>query len=280
MARSRKQSPSDHGHLPKKSLGQNFLTDNRVAARIVAALELDKEGTVLEIGPGRGALTDLLAAKAGRVVAVEIDRELAPLLEEKYGDLPSVRIVQADFLETAPEDLIAESGVKVAANLPYYISTAILRRLFDNRQLFDAIVVMLQKEVAERLVAPPGTSERGYLTVFIEHGFTVEKLFDVPPGAFRPVPKVESAVIRLKPRELSAPRYEELFRHIVSSAFLQKRKTLANNLKSAGGEISQMVDSCGGAAVLLESCGISPRARAEELSKDDWDRLVKELANL
>ena len=279
MAGSPKKHSSVSRPYAKRSLGQNFLVDETYALRIVAALELSGLETVLEIGPGRGALTGLLAGKAGRVVGIEIDRDLVPVLKEQFSDKPSVEIVEGDILESDPSGFVGADHAKVVANLPYYISTAILRRLYDFRYLFSCIVVMLQKEVAERIVAPPGSSARGYLTVFTEHGFRCEKLFDVPPGAFRPVPKVESAVVRLYPLDDHSSKFdEEVFAELVSKGFGQKRKTLANNLKNVDAALKNRIESLGGSAKVLESAGITPNSRAEELSKEQWEDLARRLA--
>lgn len=258
----------------RKSLGQNFLVDGGYASKIVSALALTVGDDVIEIGPGRGALTGRLIQTGARVTAVEIDTELAALLEEEFGDEPRFRLVTGDFLEIDLKDLVAEPPAKVAANLPYYISTPILRRLFEQRSLFTALVVMLQKEVAERIIAQPGDSSRGFLTVLIERGFTAEKLFDVPAGAFRPVPKVESAVVRLVSRDGEiGPGTDSQFEDLASAAFRQKRKTLKNNLDAAGGELRRNIESLGGSEPVLQKAGIDPRTRAEALSKKDWESL-------
>ncbi len=266
----------------KKSLGQNFLADPSYSQKIVSALGILGEDTVLEIGPGRGALTGLLAERAGRVVAVEIDRDLVSVLRDQFRDLPSVEIIEADFLDILPTEVLGDQvvpgSIKVAANLPYYISTAILRKLFDHRHLFSRIVVMLQKEVALRLAAQPGTSDRGFLTVLVEHGFDSEVLFDVPAGAFRPVPKVESAVVSLTPKSSQPAGFDELLVELASAGFRQKRKTLRNNLRSATGRTARLIESAGGAEALIGACGIEPNARAEDLSCDQWRALAREVS--
>jgi 16S rRNA (adenine1518-N6/adenine1519-N6)-dimethyltransferase len=219
----------------KKSLGQNFLVDESYVKRIVAALGPQADETVVEIGPGRGALTGQLVAAAGRVVAVEFDRELAALLRGRFAASDNFRLVEADALEV---DYCAEiapaATARVAANLPYNVSTAILQRLIAQRRCLTEFVLMLQREVVERMTAAPGSTERGYLSVLVEAHCEAEALFDVPPGAFRPVPKVWSTVARLRIRERAAcfETDEELLWQIVGAGFAQRRKTLFNNLRA------------------------------------------------
>ncbi|HEX8189669.1 MAG TPA: 16S rRNA (adenine(1518)-N(6)/adenine(1519)-N(6))-dimethyltransferase RsmA, partial [Pyrinomonadaceae bacterium] len=234
--------------------------------------------TVLEIGPGRGALTALLLEGGARVVAVELDRELAPLLRERFAGREDFKLVEADALGVdfcaAAEP--AESA-RVVANLPYNISTAILQRLIEQRACVPEMVLMLQREVVERITAPPGSAERGYLTVLVEAFCRPEALFDVPPGAFRPVPKVWSTVARLRARPGAAEVFDErLFLRLVGAGFAQKRKTILNNLRSAPADLR--VGQAGGAAALLEDAGIDPRRRAEALTLDDWRGLADALA--
>lgn len=260
----------------KRSLGQNFLQDGTVISRIVSALDLSSDDVVFEIGPGRGALTDILAVSGAAILALELDRNLAPILSERFADNERVRIIEADVLETdfhsVLEDVLGAGPyichVKLVANLPYYISTAILQKLIRDRGLFSSLVLMFQKEVAERITAPPGSSERGFLTVLVESAFRVEKLFDVPPGAFRPVPKVWSSVVRLTPTENSAAD-QEFFRRMLSAAFAQKRKTIFNNLKAFS------VD----ANAVLSAAGIEPSRRAESLTLAEWMQLNETFAS-
>src|SRR5829696_6558585 len=218
----------------KKRLGQNFLVDESYARRIVGALSPRAGETVVEIGPGRGALTSLLLGTGARVVAVEFDRELAAVLRERFVGREDFKLIEADALDL---DFCAAvepaSSARVVANLPYNISTAILQRLAEQRRCVTEMVLMLQREVVERIAAPPGTHERGYLTVLVEAFCDTEALFDVPPDAFRPVPKVWSTVARLRVREGAAVADERLFLRLVSAGFAQKRKTILNNLRSA-----------------------------------------------
>lgn len=247
---------------PKKSLGQNFLRDESVISRIVEALDLKESDTVIEIGPGEGVLTKKLIETAANVVAVEIDRELVPVLRTQFRDNANFRVIEADVLEIEFAKLI-ESGdtgkIQLVGNLPYYISTAILQKLAAERSAFSKIVLMLQREVAERVTALPGNSARGFLTVIIEAGFSAIHLFDVPPTAFYPQPKVFSSVIALatKPRSVTD---EPQFKDLVGASFGQKRKTIFNNLKLTRSD----------AATVLAKANVDSNRRAETLTLDEW----------
>lgn len=260
----------------KRSLGQNFLVDQGYVSKIVGSLALSEADNVIEIGSGRGALTGKLIETGARVTAVEIDSELAHLLEKEFADEARFRLVAGDFLEIDLRGLVDDTPAKIAANLPYYISTPILRKLFEHRELFSVLVVMLQKEVAERITAQPGDSARGFLTVVVERGFSAEKLFDVPAGAFRPIPKVESAVVRLTVKgDIGGAASDAEFEELASAAFRQKRKTLKNNLEAAGGPLGDKISALGGPESVLKSAGIDASARAEALTKEDWILLAE-----
>lgn len=257
----------------KRSLGQNFLIDERIIGRIVDELHLMRDELVIEIGPGRGALTTELIDRGNRVAAVELDRNLVPLLTRKFAGHSEFSVIEGDALEVDFEMLIGPTygrPVKLIANLPYNISTAILQRLIGFRAQFSEMVLMLQLEVVERITAKPGDSERGFLTVLLEAYFESEKLFDVPRTAFEPVPKVTSAVVRLARRPTELVTDEARFRELVSAAFRQKRKTLLNNFKAD----PRFPDP----AEMLAKAGIDPRARAESLSIEDWRRLLGAIA--
>lgn len=255
----------------KKSLGQNFLGDPAVVDKIVKALVLSVTDTIIEIGPGRGALTERIVATGANLIAIELDRELVPLLRDKFAHTTNFTVVEADgteidfteLVQSNPQSASRNPQSKVVANLPYYISTAILQNLSEQRKCFSSLVLMFQREVVDRITAEPGNSERGFLTVLVESAFTVEKLFDVPPTAFRPQPKVWSSVVRLIPKENVIAQPEE-FRRLLSAAFAQKRKTILNNLKSY---MPNAKDA-------LEKAGIDPGRRAETLTLDEWNRLV------
>lgn len=262
----------------KKSLGQNFLVDENVLLKIVRAVDIKPDDAVLEIGPGKGALTTLLAQKARQVVAVELDRRLIALLQEKFGQAGNVEIVENDILRTDLHQLLAgrrPGKWKVAANLPYNISSQVLFKFMDNRDLFSELVLMLQKEVGDRLIAQPCSKEYGILSVFCRLHFDISREVVVKPGSFRPIPKVDSLVLKF--RALEAPRVdvgdELFFRSVVKGAFAQRRKTLWNCLKFAFPHINEnsLEDS-------LRDCGIDSRRRGETLSLDEFASLAKALA--
>lgn len=263
----------------KKSLGQNFLTDGNYIRKIVDALDLRKNELVIEIGPGRGALTEHLIEKAGKVIAVELDSDLIPVLNETFGRNENFQLIESDALKIDFSKLAKtedqNSKAKLVANLPYYISTAILQHLATYRENFSELVLMLQKEVVERITAEPGNSERGFLTVLIESFFESEKLFDVSPNAFRPAPKVWSAVVKLTPKENSFTDFEteKLFKETISACFAQKRKTISNNLKN------YLKDKNETDKVLTNS-EIEQNRRAETLSVEEWKRIVSEIKTI
>jgi 16S rRNA (adenine1518-N6/adenine1519-N6)-dimethyltransferase len=264
----------------KKRLGQNFLVDAGVAERIVSALAPRAEETVIEIGPGKGALTGRLIGRAGRVVAIEFDRELAPILRERFGALENFKLVEADALKVDFCEAVAPAReARVVANLPYNISTAILQKLISQRRCLKEMVLMLQREVVERITAKAGDAERGYLSVFVEAYCEMEKLFDVAPGSFRPVPKVWSTVVRLRVRERPAMEVgdEELLWRVVSAGFAQRRKTIYNNLRAAPEELRERIEAAGGAASVLESAHVESARRAETLALEEWVRLARAL---
>ena len=263
---------------PSKRLGQHFLTDRRVIQRIIEALEPRADETILEIGPGTGALTAELVERAGRVVAVEFDNKLEPVLRERFAGSSNFELVMSDALTTDFCAAIAPARIaRLAANLPYNISTAILQRLIVQRLCLDEMVVMLQREVVERVLAPAGTTDRGYISVLVEAYCETEKLFDVGPGAFRPPPKVWSSVMRLKfrPRILVEVKDEELLWAAVSAGFAQKRKTILNNLRHASGRLQDVLKRNGGASIVLCKAEVDLQRRAETLGVEEWGRITR-----
>jgi 16S rRNA (adenine1518-N6/adenine1519-N6)-dimethyltransferase len=266
-------SPDDpRPHRARKRFGQHFLEPAWVA-KVVAAFDPQPADTVLEIGPGRGALTRLLAPRVARLIAVEIDRDLAAALPAQMP--PHVRVVEGDALEVDFADLLAGETrpVRVAGNLPYNVATPILARLLDaaddGRLLRDALV-MLQSEVADRVVAAPGSRDYGPLAVRVALGAQAERLFTLPPGAFRPPPKVTSAVVRLRfhapPVEVGDPA---VFERVVRGVFAQRRKTLLNALRP-------VADSFGrNAADLIERAGLDPGIRPGELPLSAFSALAR-----
>ncbi len=243
----RRRSTQQPRRSRRPKLGQNFLTDRSSAERIVSALGDISSRTVLEIGPGRGALTDLLAARAGRLIAIELDRVLAAQLRMRYTARPNVEVLEGDILSmdlanvlsrrpgplSRVEPLPAERA-RVVGNIPYYITSDILLRLFSVHEAIETVVIMVQREVADRVAARPGSRDYGLLSATAQLYARVEKLFTLPPGAFTPSPKVHSTVVRLtmEPRfaQLAVPERE--FIDFLKLAFAQKRKTLLNNLKT------------------------------------------------
>ena len=265
-------------HRPKKALGQNFLVDRNVLDRIVEAVAIAPDDAVLEIGPGRGALTTLLAERATRVMAVELDRDLVPVLRKLFVGRPNVEIIPADILAVDLPALLSAHGAqqwKVAANLPYNISSQVLFRFLDHPRLFASLVLMFQREVGERLLASPATKEYGILSVFCRLHFDISRVLLVRPGAFYPVPKVDSIVLKFVP--LAAPRVEvgdeALFRRLVKASFGQRRKTLWNCLRGAGLAPSDEV-----LIEVLRSCAIDGARRGETLSLEEFAALARVLS--
>lgn len=253
----------------KKSFGQNFLTDYTYVRRIIDALNPGMDDIVVEIGPGRGALTERLVERAKNVIAIELDRDMIGLLRERFAGCLNLRLVEQDALRVDFIGLLDArrsdfKPAKLVANLPYYISTAVLQRLIEERTIFSEVILMFQREVVERITAPPGSSDRGFLTVLVEAHFVVTKLFDVPPTAFRPVPKVWSSVVRLQAKQ-SGVVDEDIFRSVAACAFSQKRKTLLNNLKRC----------LRAPSAVLDNAGVDGSRRAESLTADEWIRLVE-----
>ncbi|UHA75344.1 16S rRNA (adenine(1518)-N(6)/adenine(1519)-N(6))-dimethyltransferase RsmA [Paenibacillus sp. 481] len=265
-----------HGFAFKKSLGQNFLIDMNVMRNIVDAAELDTETGALEIGPGIGALTEQLARQAGRVTAVEIDRRLIPILGEVLEPYPNVQVVHGDVLKVDLQALFQEQftgveRVSVVANLPYYVTTPIMMKLLEEKLPLKNIVVMIQKEVAERMAARPGGKEYGSLSVAVQYYGEPELVCTVPNTVFIPQPNVESAVIRLRVRETPPVQVEDeqRFFEVVQASFAQRRKTLWNNLKA------RYASLCGTEALeqAISEADIEPSRRGETLSLEEFARL-------
>jgi len=277
---------SAHRPQTKPKLGQHFLDSEDAAARIVGALGDISQSTVLEIGPGRGILTSLLAKRARRLIAVELDRVLAAQLRLKFGMSRNVEVIEADVLSIDFESLfgpkpglgrpgieVKPEPVKVVGNLPYYITSDILLRLFEFSKYFESIVIMVQKEVADRIAAKPGGSDYGILSATAQLNARVENLFTLPPGSFAPPPKVHSSVLRLT----IDPQQEKLgvagdgFIDFLRLSFGQKRKTLWNNLKEKYEEA--------GLKRALAEAKVRPTARAETLSLEESAAVFRALRN-
>ena len=279
-----KELPSSTSGKQKPKLGQNFLVDPDAMQRIVEALGDISATTVVEIGPGDAALTELLARRAGRLIAVELDRVLAAQLRMRFTPMPNVEILEADILQvdlgtvlgSTPGPLrdLRPTGLfkaRVVGNLPYYITSDILLKLFSAAARIEMMVLMVQREVAERVVAAPGSRDYGLLSATAQMYGNVEMLFDLGPESFKPPPKVRSAVFRLAVH----PRFAELevdeagFLKFLKTLFAQKRKTISNNLKAA-------YDSRATASALANA-RIAPSMRAEAVSLEDMARLYREL---
>lgn len=269
-----------HGFSFKKSLGQNFLIDQNILYKIVEAAGLDKDKGALEIGPGIGALTEKLAQTAGAVTAVEIDQRLIPILKEVLEPYPNVRVHHGDVLKVDLQELFRThfdgvSKVSVVANLPYYVTTPILMKLLEEKLPLENIVVMIQKEVAVRMAASPGSKDYGSLSIAVQYYSEPKLVCTVPHTVFIPQPNVESAVIRLQVREKPPVEVDDEahFFEVVQASFAQRRKTIANNLKSRffPGEGRERLEH------LLQEAEIEPSRRGETLSIEEYARLSRVL---
>lgn len=248
----------------KKSLGQNFLISRRYVEKIVSSVDPKVGDLILEIGPGKGALTKHFVKSGAKVIAVEIDTDMISFLQREFADEKNLVLIHSDVLKVRFADFLTEKA-KLTGNLPYYISTAILQKIIRERDSIQEAVLMFQKEVADRLLAMPGDSNRGFLTVISEAFLEIEKLFEVPPSAFRPVPKVWSSVVKLKPKNVSLDT--EKFFDLVGKCFSRKRKTIFNNLKSSNLFETAKIEK------MLEENKIEKMRRAETLTLEEWKRL-------
>lgn len=280
--RRTKEIISRHGFSFKKSLGQNFLIDQNILYKIVEAAGLDEDKGALEIGPGIGALTEKLAQTAGTVTAVEIDQRLIPILREVLEPYENVKVHHGDVLKVDLQELFRQdfagvSKVSVVANLPYYVTTPILMKLLEEKLPLENIVVMIQKEVAERMAAAPGSKDYGSLSIAVQYYSEPKLVCIVPHTVFIPQPNVASAVIRLAVREQPPVSVEDesFFFEVVQASFAQRRKTIANNLKSRffPGEGRERLEQ------LLQEAGIEPSRRGETLSIEEYARLSNILYN-
>ncbi|MFO7577616.1 MAG: 16S rRNA (adenine(1518)-N(6)/adenine(1519)-N(6))-dimethyltransferase RsmA [Pelovirga sp.] len=252
----------------KKRFGQHFLHDRGVIEKIIAAARLTPEQRVLEIGPGLGVLTDQLLERVAEVVVMEIDRDLIAGLEQRRN--PKLVIHQGDALQNDWVSLLCQPPYTLVANLPYNISSQVLFRLLDHRQLFSRLVLMFQREVAERLIASPGSKDYGILSVLCQLWFDMDKVTLVKPGAFNPPPRVDSMVLSFVP--LATPRVDPvdhvLFTRLVKGSFTQRRKTLRNSLLASGFS-GPDIDHC------LHAAGIDPGCRGETLGLDQFAALTR-----
>ncbi len=269
-----KEVLSRHGFHFSKSLGQNFLTAQWVPERIAAECGVDKNSCALEVGPGMGCLTNELSKQAEKVVAIELDRALFPVLEETLADCSNVEVVHGDVLKTdlsaICKEKFGDKKVFACANLPYYITTPAISALLDSK-MFSGITVMVQKEVAKRICAKAGSSDYSAFSIYVQYCADAKILFDVPAGCFVPQPKVDSAVIRLNPLEQPsvAVKNEKLFFAIVRAAFNQRRKTLVNAISPAFGGRLDKADILS----LMKTCNLDERIRGEKLTLEEYAKL-------
>lgn len=270
--------------ITKKRYGQNFLTSADIPKKIAENCGVDEDSAVLEIGPGKGILTLELAKRAKKVCAVEIDKDLEPILSEKLFGTDNVTVVFNDFLEIELDSFVKEHfgdlPLYVCANLPYYITTPILMKLLESGVQFKAITIMVQKEVAERLCSKPNTAEYGAITAAVNYYVDVKRLFKVPAGCFTPKPKVDSAVIKLTlpPQHPVKPKDQKLFFEVIRAAFGHRRKTLSNNLFTLLKEKALNIPKDEIAAELLK-IGFEPDIRGEKLGITEFCIITDRLYN-
>ena len=266
-----------HGFTFKKSFGQNFLTDTNILQKIVDTAEIDKNVNVIEIGPGIGALTEFLTENAAEVMAFEIDDRLVPILEDTLHDHDNVNVINEDVLKADLQTRVKEFEnpnlpIKVVANLPYYITTPILMHLIESKIPFAEFVVMMQKEVADRISAEPNTKAYGSLSIAVQYYMTAKVAFVVPRTVFVPAPNVDSAILKMTRRKqpLVEVKDEDFFFRVSKASFVHRRKTLWNNLTSHFGKSEEVKNKLEQA---LENAAIKPSIRGEALSISDFARL-------
>ena len=270
-----------HGFTFKKSFGQNFLTDTNILQKIVDTAEIDKNVNVIEIGPGIGALTEFLAESAAEVMAFEIDDRLVPILADTLRDFDNVTVVNQDILKVDLAQYMAEFKnpnlpIKVVANLPYYITTPILMHLIESGIPFSEFVVMMQREVADRISAQPNTKAYGSLSIAVQYYMTAKVAFIVPRTVFVPAPNVDSAILKMVRRDQPAVAVqdEKFFFKVSKASFVHRRKTLWNNLTSHFGKTEETKAKLTAA---LEQAELSPSVRGEALTLADFARLADAL---
>ena len=270
-----------HGFTFKKSFGQNFLTDTNVLQKIVDTAEIDDQVNVIEIGPGIGALTEFLAERAAQVMAFEIDHRLVPILADTLRDFDNVTVVNEDILKVDLAQHIQnfknpDLPIKVVANLPYYITTPILMHLIESGIPFSEFVVMMQKEVADRISAKPNTKAYGSLSIAVQYYMTAKVAFIVPRTVFVPAPNVDSAILKMvrRPEPAVAVEDEKFFFKVSKASFTHRRKTLWNNLTGYFGKTDEIKDKLTKA---LDQAGLSPSVRGEALGLEEFASLADAL---
>ena len=270
-----------HGFTFKKSFGQNFLTDTNILQKIVDTAEIDDQVNVIEIGPGIGALTEFLAERAAQVMAFEIDHRLVPILADTLLDFDNVTVVNEDILKVDLAQHIQnfknpDLPIKVVANLPYYITTPILMHLIESGIPFSEFVVMMQKEVADRISAKPNTKAYGSLSIAVQYYMTAKVAFIVPRTVFVPAPNVDSAILKMvrRPEPAVAVEDEKFFFKVSKASFIHRRKTLWNNLTGYFGKTDEIKDKLTKA---LDQAGLSPSVRGEALGLEEFASLADAL---
>ena len=270
-----------HGFTFKKSFGQNFLTDTNILQKIVDTAEVDDQVNVIEIGPGIGALTEFLAERAAEVMAFEIDHRLVPILADTLRDFDNVTVVNEDILKVDLAQHIQnfknpDLPIKVVANLPYYITTPILMHLIESGIPFSEFVVMMQKEVADRISAKPNTKAYGSLSIAVQYYMTAKVAFIVPRTVFVPAPNVDSAILKMvrRPEPAVAVEDESFFFKVSKASFTHRRKTLWNNLTGYFGKTEEIKDKLTKA---LNQAGLSPSVRGEALGLEEFASLADAL---
>ncbi len=270
-----------HGFTFKKSFGQNFLTDTNILQKIVDTAEIDDQVNVIEIGPGIGALTEFLAERAAQVMAFEIDHRLVPILADTLRDFDNVTVVNEDILKVDLAQHIQnfknpDLPIKVVANLPYYITTPILMHLIESGIPFSEFVVMMQKEVADRISAKPNTKAYGSLSIAVQYYMTAKVAFIVPRTVFVPAPNVDSAILKMvrRPEPAVAVEDEKFFFKVSKASFTHRRKTLWNNLTGYFGKTEEVK---GKLTKALDQAGLSPSVRGEALGLEEFASLADAL---
>ncbi len=262
-----------YGFVPQKKLGQNFLIDPGIVNRIIKALKLNKEDAVLEIGAGTGVLTEKLVPLVKRIIAVEIDEKLCQILKKEVGEYPNLKIICADVTQTPLLDrFYQQEKVKIVGNLPYQIASSLILELVKSKWL-KFMVVMIQREVAERITSQPGSKKRGALTVLINYYAEITKIIDVPPQVFIPRPRVGSAIMKIEKKKEYQVGNEDKFFRVVRAAFSTRRKMLANALSIGLGMEKEIVKKT------LTRAGVKWQRRAEELKVEEFVRISNELYN-
>ncbi len=254
------------GTKAKKRMGQHFLADKRVAARIVRSLKPRDGEYIVEIGPGKGALTEFLLEKGCRVTVIELDRDLIAVLQSRFGDEENIEIVSGDFLTIKADEL--PGRMKIIGNIPYNITTAILEKMFELKSSIESVVLTVQSEVAERVTAECGIRAYGSFTVIMAAGFDIKSLFNIPPKAFKPAPEIESTVIRLTPAAREPENFEN-FKSFVRGCFRQKRKTLPNSMQLG---LNIPKTKC---EALVDALGKGKNIRPEQLTFDEYVSLYR-----